>query len=153
MHLRPPFSLQFVFLLTAGCSVGPTVSPSTQSRALDAPFAGRICPTANWCWDSPRPQGEDLFATFVFSPNDVWAAGANGTAIHFDGSAWKLVPTGTTAAIRALWGSAPNALFAVGDEGMILFWNGSDWKAQTAGGGTTWFRSRGLRRMMCTRRV
>src|SRR5262245_27276902 len=43
-----------------------------------------------WCWRHPLPQGNTLNDVFGSAPNDVWAVGEVGTAIHFDGSEWSL---------------------------------------------------------------
>lgn len=44
---------------------------------------------AEWEWQNPLPQGNDLFAVWGTSGSNVYAAGADGTLIHFDGAAWS----------------------------------------------------------------
>lgn len=68
---------------------------------------------------------EYLSALFGFGPNDVWAAGARGTLLHFDGTAWTSVTSGTSRDLLAIWGSAPNDVWFVGDSGAVLRWNGT----------------------------
>jgi photosystem II stability/assembly factor-like uncharacterized protein len=52
----------------------------------------------------------------------VWAVGSNGTLLHWDGagSAWSVVPSGTTRHLYSVWGSGPRDVWAVGDKGTIL---------------------------------
>jgi hypothetical protein len=64
---------------------------------------------------------QDLKAVWGTSADDVWAAGANGTAFHFDGVAWRPVDTaGTFVTLRAIWGSAANDVFIAGDLGTVV---------------------------------
>lgn len=49
----------------------------------------------------------------------MWAAGDGGTLLHFDGSKWVPVQSGTSAALRGIWGSGADNIVAVGD-GTIL---------------------------------
>jgi hypothetical protein len=68
---------------------------------------------------------ETLSALFGFGPSDVWAAGANGTVLHFDGKAWAKVPSGTSRSLKSIWGATPNDVWFVGESGAALRWNGS----------------------------
>ncbi len=90
--------------------------------------------------DAPAT-ASNLNALVLLNSTNGWAVGNSGTILHFDGGAWNLVPSGTTADLFGIsFGppSAPNANggFAVGGSGgtaTALFWNGVGWSAATAG--------------------
>src|SRR5205823_12753645 len=46
---------------------------------------GSVCTNDRWCWDNPAPTGSRLHDADGLSPNDVWAVGDKGTALHFGG--------------------------------------------------------------------
>ena len=71
----------------------------------------------------------DAEAVWGSGPNDVWIGGTRGTLLHWDGSAWTNVPSGTTNTLRAIWGSGPSDVWAVGDSGTALHWDGAAWSA------------------------
>jgi hypothetical protein len=102
---------------------------------------------------SPNPGGSSrlngLAGVAATSKSNAWAVGdyGNGTAIqtmilHWNGSAWKKVPSPSVTSFNALYGvvatSSSNA-WAVGDyhngtgsQTLILHWNGTKWKRQTS---------------------
>ncbi|MBI2536130.1 MAG: hypothetical protein HYW06_04020, partial [Gemmatimonadetes bacterium] len=64
--------------------------------------------------------------------NNVWAVGASGTILRFDGVSWQPVTSPVTGTFRAVSGSGPNNVFAVGGTGsQIAHFNGSIWEAQS----------------------
>ena len=46
---------------------------------------------------------------------------------------WSTMPSGTGAALLAVWGSSGSDVFAVGERGTILHYDGSAWSAQESG--------------------
>lgn len=92
------------------------------------------CAPNEWCWESPLPQGESAFSGYAFADNDQWLFGGGGMALHYDGTRWTRVRTGTRANLADAWGSAPNDLWVVGyrnsdrgdlEERVLLRWNGT----------------------------
>jgi hypothetical protein len=55
--------------------------------------------------------------------NDVWAVGQNGTILHWDGTSWKSVVSGTIYDLDGIWGSATNDAWAVGTGETILHYS------------------------------
>lgn len=84
-----------------------------------------------WEWQLPRLTGENLSSVWANNPSDVWAVGAFGTIVHWDGQSLSVVPSGTSAELSDIWGSAPGDLWAVGAGGTILHYDGTAW-SQTA---------------------
>jgi len=74
-----------------------------------------------------------LRAVWGSGPNDVWAVGGSGSALHFTGQAWTEVPYGMPlpGAATVVWGSAPNNVFVGGEGGVILQWDGRTWTRMT----------------------
>jgi hypothetical protein len=71
-------------------------------------------------------------------PHDVWAVGPKlqerSTAIlHWDGSAWSSVESGTTHALWGIWGSSSDDVWSVGDFGAVVHWNGTAWSGSSIG--------------------
>ena len=76
------------------------------------------------------------FGRSVFnSPCDglnIFTVGTNGTILHYDGSTWAEMETGTTESLRDVWGASKTDVFAVGGE-TILHYNGTIWSPISIG--------------------
>jgi hypothetical protein len=67
--------------------------------------------------------------------NDVWGisginvyvVGDSGLIIHYDGSTWSEMNSGTTNDLWGVWGISEMNIFTVGHQGTILHYNGSMW--------------------------
>src|SRR3989454_8153249 len=99
-----------------------------------------VCSSDGWCWSNPLPQGNTLISVWGSASTDVWAVGASGTILHWDGSAWSGFPSGTTNFLYGVWGSASTDVWAVGGGGTILHWDGSAW-SPVSSGTTLWLTS------------
>ena len=69
-----------------------------------------------------------LFKVWGTDPTNVWVVGENGTLLHFDGSRWAAVASGTTARLLTVNGAGALAV-AVGGRGtaVVLENSGSGW--------------------------
>ncbi|WP_050725572.1 hypothetical protein [Vulgatibacter incomptus] len=87
-----------------------------------------VCGSATpaWRWEQPFT-GENLKAVWGFAADDTWAVGSNGAIVHWDGTATRIVPSGTTANLHDVWGSAPDDVWAAGDAGTLLHFDGASW--------------------------
>jgi hypothetical protein len=47
--------------------------------------------------------------------DNIIAVGQQGTILHFDGTAWSVVPSPTTASLNAVWGASADNVFIVGE--------------------------------------
>jgi hypothetical protein len=108
---------------------GDTWSP------VELPVLDRNCPA--------------LFKVWGTGPDDLHAVGAAGVALHFDGTQWRQVQTGTSDDFVSLWGRAADDVVAVGGRanGMMARWDGTAWTsqvlAQTPGLNGVWMASDG----------
>src|SRR5947207_14074353 len=74
------------------------------------------------------PSSHPLQAIWGSGASEIWAVGDSGAIVHYDGSAWSLIPNSpTTATLHGVWGAAANDVWAVGDSGLILHFDGSGW--------------------------
>jgi hypothetical protein len=70
------------------------------------------------------------------SANDIWAVGAGGATLHYDGKKWSSVPApafeSTLSAggsdLLAVWAASEGDAWAVGDSEVVLCWDGSSWQ-------------------------
>jgi Tol biopolymer transport system component len=92
--------------------------------------------TTEWTWQNPSPQGHGLNAVWGSASNDVYAVGDYGTIVHYDGTQWQLMDSGTTRGLGGVWGSSPTSVFAVGAGGVILHYDGTAWRAMNSGTST-----------------
>ena len=76
---------------------------------------------------APLPQGNALTRSWSSSPTDAWAVGAAGAIVHFDGTAWKGVRSGTIQYLYDVHGTGPRDVWAVGTGGTVLHYTGSLW--------------------------
>ena len=59
--------------------------------------------------------------------------GGSGTILHWDGTGWSGVPSGTTSDLSAVWGSGASDVWVVGSSGATLHWNGTAWSNVQSG--------------------
>ena len=70
-----------------------TFSPA--SIAVTVNGGNLVCSDDNWCWRMPLPQGNNLRTFWGSGESDIWGVGDVGTILHWDGSAWTSVSSGT----------------------------------------------------------
>jgi hypothetical protein len=75
------------------------------------------------------PTSNDLNAVWGSSSSDVFAVGAKGTILHFDGSKWSTMSSGTSVALSAVFGTGASEVYAAGASGTVLKYDGSAWKS------------------------
>lgn len=120
-------------VLTLGPTPGSYEVTATSGSLIGSPLAFTaqafppVCSTDGWCWDSPRPQGNNLYGAWQASPTETWVVGDAGTLLRWTGVAWERFDSGTTETLNAVHGSGSSFAVAVGDNGVILTWNGSQW--------------------------
>ena len=82
------------------------------------------------------PAGVSLLNwVYGFSETDVWAVGANGAILRFDGATWTAVESPTDQDLWGVWGPAPDDVWAVGGTARmpsttvptVIHWDGASW--------------------------
>jgi hypothetical protein len=115
---------------------------ASQNEAVsdDFTFITEAATTSAWTWQNPLPQGNLLTSVWGSSASDVFAVGSYGTILHYDGSSWSAMSSGTTDLLSGVWGSSPTDVFAVGGwwtdsvlHGTILHYNGNAWSVMSSG--------------------
>ncbi|MBN1205570.1 MAG: hypothetical protein JXB05_11680 [Myxococcaceae bacterium] len=101
---------------------------------------------------------QELYGVWGSSGTDVWAVGAGGTILHWDGEEWTPFSSPTDRDLRAISGSGPDNIFAVGGrEGdplpTIVQWDGTVWKParwseSAREDGPDWGHTRGTPRVL-----
>jgi hypothetical protein len=61
---------------------------------------------------------------------DVFAVGARGTILHYDGTRWTQQLSGTGLDLAGVWGASGSDVFAVGEHGIVLHYDGTRWSVQ-----------------------
>jgi hypothetical protein len=75
----------------------------------------------------PSETDEHLWSVWGSGPSDVFAVGSWGTVVHFDGSEWSPMSSGTPpTTLTGVWGSGPADVFAVSSYG-VLHYDGQAW--------------------------
>jgi hypothetical protein len=76
---------------------------------------------------------QDLFGVWGVTWNAVFAVGSHGEIVHWDGTAWSSMESGTETKLDDVGGLSGEDVFAVGAGGTILHYDGSTWAAQESG--------------------
>ena len=116
----------------AGWSDGCTGSLPSCTFTMDGDKT--VVVTINRCQGfCPLPStgtSADLYAVWGSSPSSVYAVGAGGAIVKFDGTSFSPMTSGTTNTLRAI--SAPrdntSRVLAAGDAGTLLELSGTTWK-------------------------
>ncbi len=113
------------------CGDGTGESAAAPSIKVDMPSKSPIVgPTS-----VPTKMG--FLSVWGSSDTDVWAVGDSGTAVHFDGHAWSLIPTGVTEVLTSVHGTGPDDVWVAGADGDVLHWTGAAWTIDNTLDGTT----------------
>ena len=102
---------------------GLTLLSSCSDNKGEPPFTEPPSPdTRNW-----------LFDVNGTGAGDVWACGARGTMLHYDGANWTAVNMGTADAVVRMWKEdGGSTLYAVGHKGHIWRNTGGTWAGMTS---------------------
>jgi hypothetical protein len=89
-------------------------------------------------WTEPSTTSAVLNAVWGSSGNDVFAVGDGGAVVHYTGTAWVPMTSGTTANLGGVWGGKTSLgvqhVYVVGDGGTILHYSpASGWTSMTSG--------------------
>ena len=92
----------------------------------------------------PSPTSQSLLSVYGNSAGDVYAAGAAGTVLHFNGGTWAALPSlPADLDITALWANTPTEIFVVGrlttyaNTGDRFYrWDGTSWELNDRGANT-----------------
>jgi hypothetical protein len=85
-------------------------------------------PPGSWDFVEADPQNRSLFDLWGTNAHDVFAVGADGLIVHYDGSSWTEMASGVPTTLRAI-----SHTIAVGDNGAVTRFDGSAWHAENAG--------------------
>ena len=105
-------------------AVGGAIDSTHHVTALVEHWDGahwQVQSTPSW----PTIEATSWRSVVARSRSDVWVAGDEGDVIHFDGTRWESVPTGTAAWLNRL--AAGDQLWAVGQGGTVLRWTDGAW--------------------------
>jgi hypothetical protein len=76
-----------------------------------------------------------LFKVWGRAADDVYAVGGNGLILHYDGAAWAIVPSGTTARLFTVTGTDDDVAIVGGDaNGVVLIDSGDGFEDATPDG-------------------
>ena len=75
------------------------------------------------------------WASAALSETDIWAVGEMGLIVHWQGSAWEVVPGPTRQTLRTIDMLSPTDGWAGGDQ-VLLHWDGSAWRVAAQPTGT-----------------
>ena len=91
-----------------------------------------ITPVPDW---SSQSSGTSAALSGVggSAATDIWAVGANGTTLHYNGATWSIVGPHTGIPLSAVTGGTVTP-WAVGAEGSLLSYGGATWQVSTQSG-------------------
>lgn len=94
---------------------------SCDASSSDCVSKPLTCEDADFC---PVPTNVSPFHALVAvwgsGPNDVWAVGSGGTAVHWDGATWTATATNVKETLSAVWGFGGSDVWAAADTTVIL---------------------------------
>ncbi len=126
-------SLCFLFILVPSCNA---IGLNKDSEIPNIPNNNEIheeLMESNPAWEYHHFQNNTLHGIWGYSSDNIFAVGANGTILNYNGSAWESMNSNTTEWLYDIWGSSPDNIFAVGDAGTILHYDGTSWSKMESG--------------------
>ena len=121
---------------------------ASQDAAVDADAAPPFCEAGADCDVFPNECGDHtlcrdaiaidsstrLLGLWAAADDDIWAAGTKGLVVHYDGAAWKTIPTGVLQTLRSVAGTASNDVWFSSTDRYLLHTRGisadgaADWE-------------------------
>ena len=103
-----------------------------------APLVPTAAPApVRYGWVSwPSPTANDLYDIEMVTPEDIWAVGAGGTILHWNGYDWQQVASPTSQDLYCVTmqpGSQGRSGLIGGTGATILVWDGANWIPQYTG--------------------
>ncbi|HSD89780.1 MAG TPA: hypothetical protein VLB44_19750 [Kofleriaceae bacterium] len=99
---------------------------------LQCGFQIRDC--SRFGWNPESLADVQAFAVAGSGPDDQWAVGLGGKAMHYEGAFWNTWPTGVTNTLIAAWSIGKNDTWAVGLSQaspalapVVIHWDGTAW--------------------------
>jgi hypothetical protein len=77
------------------------------------------------------PVSVRLYGIHGLSGSEVYAVGAGGTILNFNGSVWSVMSSPTSKDLHAVFAISSSLIYAVGEGGTILTFNGVSWTDET----------------------
>lgn len=123
----------------AELSLSLTAQSPRKCPNLDPCAAGKVCPFKNPPPFAEPPTSNTIESIWAIASNDIWAGGAAGTLLHYDGTAWTLYTAWgqgdfaqppSTSFFHGIWGVASNDVWAVGSGGIIYHYDGVRWRSR-----------------------
>jgi hypothetical protein len=88
--------------------------------------------TSRWHWENPTPSGWAVYSLWGTSASSVYAVGAYGNLLHWDGLTWREARVGDQGDYFDIWGSSGSDVFVVGKSTQqILHFDGQVWAPMT----------------------
>ncbi len=81
-----------------------------------------------WQEIKPHQTPKRLDGIWGSSKSSIYAVGAGGLVLYFNGTAWKEMINTTKVDLYAVWGTKSGKVFAVGEKGTVLLYDGTSWK-------------------------
>ncbi len=95
-----------------------TVGADLFAVGLGGAIYRRSPPDFEWVSET-SPTTQDLYGVHGLGPEEIFAVGANGTILEYDGAAWRVVPSGTSEDLYAVHANA-RWIVAVGSGGTVV---------------------------------
>jgi len=76
---------------------------------------------------------EDLYAVWGAGPGDIWAVGANGTVMQFNGKHWAQIDLPTESHLVGITGHSASDVYVLGEDGTTARFDGSQWTVIAGG--------------------
>lgn len=115
----------------------PEAGADVPRPSVDSGFDAGNCLEADFC---PVQGGFDPTVTFNSvwgtAEDDVWFVGTRGTIVHYDGTSYTAVASGTTDSLFAVWGRSADDVWVLGVEPRRLVRQGDTWTTEVVVGDT-----------------
>jgi hypothetical protein len=119
-------------------SVRPVVIPTDNYNAVWGTSGSTwivgdvsIVRCASSCSPDPQTGGGALYGVWGTSATNIYAVGAGGRILNFNGTSWSAMNSPTRARLSRVTGSSAKDVWAAGDT-VLLHFDGTDWKTITS---------------------
>jgi len=85
-----------------------------------------------WIWEQPAFTPETLRDLSFLSGGIGFGVGDQGTVLHYDGTTWRRMISGTSHSLYGVWALSSSCVFAVGQGGEALHYDGNAWTSIAA---------------------